>query len=244
MVFGAILAGGSGTRMHISNMPKQFLPLDEKPIIIHTLEKLLMCTKIDVIYIGVNPAWLGYMSDLLEKYELDFEDKIKLVPGGKNRNDTIFNIINDIEKTYGESEDNIIVTHDAVRPFVTLRILDENIENAITYGACDTVVPAVDTIVVSQDAQQIDSIPDRSMMYQGQTPQTFKINILKELYSQLKPSEKNILTDACKICVMKGAPVKLVKGNSSNIKITTISDYKIAQFLVGGNVVELEENDR
>ena len=224
MVFGAILAGGSGTRMHISNMPKQFLPLDEKPIIIHTLEKLLMCTKIDVIYIGVNPAWLGYMSDLLEKYELDFEDKIKLVLGGKNRNDTI-------EKTYGESEDNIIVTHDAVRPFVTLRILDENIENAITYGACDTVVPAVDTIVVSQDAQQIDSIPDRSMMYQGQTPQTFKINILKELYSQLKPSEKNILTDACKICVMKGAPVKLVKGNSSNI-------------LVGGNVVELEENDR
>ena len=142
MVFGAILAGGSGTRMHISNMPKQFLPLDEKPIIIHTLEKLLMCTKIDVIYIGVNPAWLGYMSDLLEKYELDFEDKIKLVPGGKNRNDTIFNIINDIEKTYGESEDNIIVTHDAVRPFVTLRILDENIENAMTYGACDTVVPA------------------------------------------------------------------------------------------------------
>ena len=70
------------------------------------------------------------MSDLLEKYELDFEDKIKLVPGGKNRNDTIFNIINDIEKTYGESEDNIIVPHDAVRPFVTLRILDENIENA------------------------------------------------------------------------------------------------------------------
>lgn len=64
------------------------------------------------------------------------------------------------------------------------------------------------------------------MMYQGQTPQTFKINILKELYSQLKPSEKNILTDACKICVMKGAPVKLVKGNSSNIKITTISDTK------------------
>lgn len=203
-----------------------------------------MCSKIDIIYIGVNPAWLGYMADLLEQYDFDFEDKIKLVPGGKNRNDTIFNIIADIEKTYGEDEDNIIVTHDAVRPFVTLRILDENIENAMLYGACDTVIPAVDTIVVSKDAEQIESIPDRSIMYQGQTPQTFKIGLLKELYSQLKPSEKNILTDACKICVMKGAPVKLVKGNSSNIKITTISDYKIAQIMVSGNIVEAEENDR
>ncbi|MDD6645380.1 MAG: 2-C-methyl-D-erythritol 4-phosphate cytidylyltransferase [Ruminococcus sp.] len=244
MVFGAILAGGSGTRMHISNMPKQFLPLDNKPIIIHTLEKMLMCSKIDVIYIGVNPAWLGYMSDLLERYDLDIDDKIILVQGGKNRNDTIFNIINDIEKNFGEDEDNIIVTHDAVRPFVTLRILNENIENAITYGACDTVIPAVDTIVMSKDAEQIDNIPDRAMMYQGQTPQTFKIGLLKSLYKQLKPSEKNILTDACKICVMKGAPVKLVRGNSSNIKITTISDYNIAQVIVGGKIVELEENDK
>lgn len=244
MVFGAILAGGSGTRMHISNMPKQFLPLDNKPIIIHTLEKMLMCSKIDVIYIGVNPAWLGYMSDLLERYDLDIDDKIILVQGGKNRNDTIFNIINDIEKNFGEDEDNIIVTHDAVRPFVTLRILNENIENAITYGACDTVIPAVDTIVMSKDAEQIDNIPDRAMMYQGQTPQAFKIGLLKSLYKQLKPSEKNILTDACKICVMKGAPVKLVRGNSSNIKITTISDYNIAQVIVGGKIVELEENDK
>lgn len=203
-----------------------------------------MCSKIDVIYIGVNPAWLGYMADLLEKYDFDFEDKIILTSGGKNRNDTIFNIIADIEKKYGESDEHIIVTHDAVRPFVTLRILEENIENAITYGACDTVISAVDTIVMSNDNEKIDEIPDRSIMYQGQTPQTFKITLLKELYKQLKPSEKNILTDACKICVMKGAPVKLVKGNSSNIKITTISDYKIAQVIVGGNIAELEENDK
>ncbi|MCH5201772.1 MAG: 2-C-methyl-D-erythritol 4-phosphate cytidylyltransferase [Oscillospiraceae bacterium] len=242
MIFGAILAGGSGTRMHISSMPKQFLPLDNKPIIIHTLEKMLMCSKIDVIYIGVNPAWLGHMSDILEKYELDY-DKVIVVPGGKSRNDTIFNIIAEIEKTYGENDEHIIVTHDAVRPFVTLRILDENIENAITYGACDTVISAVDTIVVSQDAEQIDSIPDRAKMYQGQTPQTFKINLLKSLYKELKPSEKNILTDACKICVMKGAPVKLVKGNSSNIKITTISDYNIAKVIVGSDIVEAEEKE-
>jgi 2-C-methyl-D-erythritol 4-phosphate cytidylyltransferase len=243
MIFGAILAGGSGTRMHIGSLPKQFLSLDGKPIIIHTLEKMLMCSRIDIIYIGVNPAWIGYMGDLLEKYDLD-TDKVALTPGGKNRNDTIFNIINDIEKKYGEDENNIIITHDAVRPFVTLRILEESIDNAILYGACDTVVPAVDTIVMSKDAEQIDSIPDRAMMYQGQTPQTFKIDLLKSLYKQLKPSEKSILTDACKICVMKGAPVKLIRGNSANIKITTVSDYKIAQAIVGGNIAEAEENDQ
>lgn len=243
MIFGAILAGGIGSRMHIGSMPKQFLTLDDKPIIIHTLEKILMCSRIDVIYIGINASWLEYMRDLLEKYELDSE-KVIVTPGGKTRNDTIFNIINEIEKNYGENENHIIITHDAVRPFVTLRILEENIDNAIKYGACDTVVPAVDTIVMSKNAEQIDSIPDRSMMYQGQTPQTFKINLLKELYKQLKPSEKSILTDACKICVLKGVPVKLVNGNTANIKITTISDYKIAQAIVGGNISELEENEQ
>lgn len=241
MIFGAILAGGIGSRMHIGSMPKQFLTLDGKPIIIHTLEKMLMCSRIDIIYIGINPSWLEHMHDLLEKYDLDI-DKVVVTSGGKSRNDTIFNIINEIEKTYGEDENHIIITHDAVRPFVTLRILEENIDNAIKYGACDTVVPAVDTIVMSKNSEQIDTIPDRSMMYQGQTPQTFKIDLLKALYKQLKPSEKNILTDACKICVMKGAPVKLVKGNSANIKITTISDYKIAQAIVGGNIAELEDN--
>ena len=106
-------------------MPKQFLPLDNKPIIIHTLEKMLMCSKIDVIYIGVNPAWLGYMADLLEKYDFDFEDKIILTSGGKNRNDTIFNIIADIEKKYGESDEHIItklarfhMEFEGIHPFI------------------------------------------------------------------------------------------------------------------------------
>lgn len=119
MVFGAILAGGKGTRMGIDK-PKQFLMLGSRPIIIHTIEKFILSPDIDEIYVGVHPDWIDYTEDLIKKY-IDSDKNIILVPGGTDRNSTIFNIIDEIEKRNGDDEDNIIVTHDSVRPFVTLR---------------------------------------------------------------------------------------------------------------------------
>lgn len=237
MIYGAILAGGIGSRMNISDMPKQFLPLGDRPIIIQTLEKFLMCNRLDYIYVGVHSSWVSHMEDLLEKFNLD-NDKIIITEGGSDRNNTIINIIDEIEKEHGMHDDDIIVTHDSVRPFVTLRIIEDNIDAAIKYGACDTVVSAVDTIVVSEDGDVIHNIPNRKFMYQGQTPQSFKMNMLKGLYNDLTQEEKEILTDACKICVVRNTPVKLVEGEISNIKITTVSDYKMAQAMLGG--IELD----
>lgn len=235
MIFGAILAGGVGSRMNISDMPKQFLNLGEKPIIVHTLEKFKLCDRLDHIYIGVHPDWVTHMNDLIKKYVgSPTSDNVHVVAGGSDRNSTIFNIIADIEKNFGESEDNIIVTHDSVRPFVTQRMINENIDAAIKYGAVDTVTSAIDTIVESDDGETIKSIPERKKMYQGQTPQSFKINLLKKLYGELTEDEKAILTDACKICIVKNHPVYMVEGEISNMKITTVSDYKIAQAMVGG----------
>lgn len=234
MIFAGILAGGTGTRMNITNMPKQFLMLGSKPIIIHTLEKFLLAEKIDVIYLGVHKDWVTYCEELIEKYIKINKDKIKVVQGGSDRNGTIMNILNDIEKEYGNSEENIILTHDAVRPFISLKIINENIEGALKYGACDTVIPATDTIVESEDETIISNIPNRNKLYQGQTPQSFKINTLKRLYEQLNEEEKSILTDACKICVMKKQDVYLVPGDTLNIKITTINDYTIAQAILSG----------
>ena len=145
MVFGAILAGGKGTRMGIDK-PKQFLMLGSRPIIIHTIEKFILSPDIDEIYVGVHPDWIDYTEDLIKKY-IDSDKNIILVPGGTDRNSTIFNIIDEIEKRNGDDEDNIIVTHDSVRPFVTLRIIGENVEMAKECGAVDTVISAVDTIV-------------------------------------------------------------------------------------------------
>ena len=114
-------------------------------------------------------------------------------------------------------------------------MINENIEAAKEFGACDTVISAVDTIIESKDGNLISSVPNRSTMYQGQTPQSFKMSELKNLYNDLSDEEKSILTDACKIFVFRNKPVKLVKGDTFNIKITTVSDYKIAQAILGGN---------
>ena len=235
MIFGAILAGGTGSRMGLTNMPKQFLELGNKPIIIHTLQKFLLNLRFDVIYLGIHENWTGYMEDLIEKYIVDEENKkrIKIISGGADRNSTIMNIVEDIEKNYTLNNEDIIVTHDAVRPFITSRILEENIEMSLKYGACDTVIPAIDTIVVSENNKIIKEIPNRQYMYQGQTPQSFKILELKKLYNELSEKEKEILTDACKIFVIKGKEVHLVRGEISNLKITTQEDYKIAQAMIG-----------
>lgn len=231
MIFGAILAGGTGKRMNIADLPKQFLLLKDKPIIIHTIEKFLINSRFDKIYIGVHQNWISHMNDLIDKYNLD-KTKLVVVAGGKDRSDTILNVIYEIRKIFEKSDKDIIVTHDSVRPFVTKRIIDDNIDSAMKYGACDTVVNSVDTIVVSNDNNMISEIPNRSFMYQGQTPQSFNLDLILDLYKKLDDNEKNILTDACKVCVMKGIPVKLVMGEYSNFKITTINDYKVAQAMM------------
>ncbi len=237
MIFGAIVAGGIGSRMNLSEIPKQFLPLgpSKKPIIIHTLEKFLLCDRLDYIYLGIHKDWVGYAEELIIKYGIN-TNKVFLTAGGSDRNLTILNIISAIEKNHGKSDEHIIVTHDAVRPFVTLRMINENIDSAFAYGACDTVISAVDTIIESKDGDVISSVPQRSYMYQGQTPQSFNMLKLKKYYNDLTESEKSILTDACKIFVFKNQPVKFVKGSNFNIKITTVNDYKIAEAILGGNL--------
>ena len=159
-------------------------------------------------------------------------EKVEVMAGGSDRNSTIMNAINYIEENFVLDDDTIIVTHDAVRPFVTHRIIMDNIEAAVKVGACDTVIPATDTIVESLDGEKISSIPDRSKVYQGQTPQSFRAKRLKELYSSLTDEEKAILTDAAKIYLLKGEAVHLVRGEVFNIKITYPYDLTVAETLI------------
>ncbi|MEF9841055.1 MAG: 2-C-methyl-D-erythritol 4-phosphate cytidylyltransferase [Raoultibacter sp.] len=235
MIFGAILAGGVGSRMNIDSMPKQFLPLGSKPIFLHTLEKFLLCSEFDAIYIGVHKDWVDFVKDAL----LDCTPSkipVHIACGGDDRNETIMRVIADIERDYGVRDDDFIVTHDSVRPFVKLSIIRENIAAASRYDACDTVIPATDTIVESSDGDTIEAIPLRNTMYQGQTPQSFRISVLKNMYKDLEVEQRCLLTDACKILVMKGQPVHLVQGDVTNIKLTTVMDYKVAQAMLESGV--------
>ena len=131
------------------------------------------------------------------------------------------------------SAETVLVTHDAVRPFVSHRIIRENLQAARECGACDTVIPATDTIVRSEDGEFIAEIPNRISLYQGQTPQSFNLLQLKELMESLTREEEIILTDACKIFVLRGKKVALVRGDVANMKITYPQDMRIASALIG-----------
>lgn len=234
-IFGVILAGGKGSRMGNVEKPKQFMELGGKPILVHTVEKFVIQPGFDEIIVLSPKQWLNHTQDILRKY-IPGVDKIRVIAGGDTRNETIMNAIDYIEKQFGLTDETIIVTHDSVRPFISHRILEENIQAAMEYGACDTVVPATDTIVCSENGEIISDIPDRSKMYQGQTPQSFKAKKLKELYEGLSDKEKEILTDACKIMVLKGEKVQLIEGEVCNIKITYPYDMKVAEALLGGDI--------
>lgn len=239
MIYAEILAGGKGTRMGNTEVPKQFLKLGDKPIVVHTIEKFLLNSEISKILVVVPEAWINTTKDLIKKYILQ-KDKIEVVQGGTTRNETVVNGIKYIEKEYGLNDEDIIVTHDAVRPFVSYRIIEENIQYAKEYGATDTVIPAVDTIVVSDNHNIISDIPVRDKMYQGQTPQSFNAKLLLDTYKKLSENEKNILTDAAKIMVLKGVGVKLVEGEYYNMKITTQYDLLLANSILKG----MSNNDK
>lgn len=233
MVFGVVLAGGIGSRMGNREKPKQFLHIGNRPIIVHTVEKFCVNSKIEHVIVLCPEQWISYTKDLLRKY-MDITGKISIIAGGKTRNDTIMNAISYIEENYGMDENTVVVTHDAVRPFITHRIINDNVEEALKGTACDTVIPATDTIVESMDNQVISKIPDRSKYYQGQTPQSFKAKAFKDLYHSLSKEEKEILTDAAKVFVIKGVKVTLVQGETFNIKVTYPYDLQLAETLLKG----------
>ncbi len=231
MIFAAILAGGIGSRMGGTDTPKQFLTLGDKPVIIHTIEKFVINSKFDKIFVLSPQSFVNHTKNLINEY-FGENNNIIVLKGGDTRNDTLINSIEYIKENFEIDDDSVIVTHDSVRPFVTHRIIEDNINAAKEFGACDTVVPATDTIVESVDSKIISDIPIRDNFYQGQTPQSFKINKLSELINSLSDDETNILTDACKIFVLKGEDVHLVKGEITNIKITYPYDLKLANTIL------------
>lgn len=236
MVYGVVLAGGVGSRMGNQDKPKQYLLIGDKPILIHTLEKFYIESDFHKVIVLCPKEWIAHTKNLVRKYLKDEGERVVVIQGGETRNETIMNAIKHIDSEGNLNDDTIIVTHDSVRPFVTQRIIEENIRYAKEVGACDTAMPATDTIVISEDNDFISEIPERRKMYQGQTPQTFNAMKLKSLYESLTDEEKSILTDAAKIFVMKGEKVHIVEGEVFNIKITYPYDLRVAEALIQGHV--------
>jgi len=232
-VYALILAGGAGQRMGNIEKPKQFISLCGKPVIIHTVEKFCMYTGFEKVIVLVPGQWMQHTVNLVKKYIPGQESKVVVAEGSDTRNETLMSGIRYIKESGKLDNNTIIVTHDAVRPFVTMRIIEDNVAAAKEYGACDTVIPATDTIVTGGEDGNARDIPDRRYMYQGQTPQSFNASMLWELYHSLDGSEKQVLTDAAKICTIKGHPVRLVQGEVSNMKLTYPYDLEVAKAMLG-----------
>ena len=230
MIFAGIVAGGSGTRMKSSNVPKQFIRVLDKPIIIYTVEKFAAQKHINEIYIGIKPEWHTVMDELLREYNIDTK-RVKVVDGGSDRNETVMNIVSAIKAAHQIKKGDIILTHDAVRPFLTEKMIEDNIIAALKYSACGTYVKCVDTVVSSDDGDIVDGTLDRSRLYRAQTPQNFDITLLDKYYNELDDEQKSKLTDTCSIFTAKGEKIHIVEGDAINIKITTDSDLIIAKLL-------------
>ncbi|MDR0532315.1 MAG: 2-C-methyl-D-erythritol 4-phosphate cytidylyltransferase [Oscillospiraceae bacterium] len=231
MIIAAIMAGGIGARMGNLATPKQYLTIGGKPILVHTAEKFWVHPAVEHVVVLTPPSWIGYTNDILAEH-LPQGHGVQVIAGGESRSGTLRCALHYVRENFG-GDDHILITHDAVRPFVTHRIISDNIAAAEAFGACDTVIPATDTIVRSEDGKLITEIPNRNSMFQGQTPQSFRCAQLRTLVESLTAQEEAALTDACKICALRGVPVALVQGETHNIKITYPYDLKVANALLG-----------
>ncbi|MDD2434783.1 MAG: 2-C-methyl-D-erythritol 4-phosphate cytidylyltransferase [Bacilli bacterium] len=231
MIYGIILAGGSGTRMGLTDKPKQFLLLNNIPIFIYAVQQLKNNNKINKIIICAPKKWHSFIIENLQTYFSDI-DNIKIIESGHTRNETMMNGCDYIEKHYGIKDNDLVITHDSVRPFITQKMINDNIKGARKYSAVTTVSPAVDTMIISTNEKTITNIPTRNNIFHAQTPQTFNLRKLISLYNKLNKKEKNIITDGSSIFTINNETVYLVDGDSANIKITTKNDLLIAEAII------------
>ena len=215
MNYAIMLAGGVGQRMRTSGLPKQFLTVFGKPIIIYTLEKFENCSEIDKIVISCNASWVDYMRDLVNKYNL--KKILDIIPGGKDRQGSVQNGIDCIVSN-GASNEDIIVIHDGVRPLIEPAIIEENIRVAKKYGSAMTVKPVIESVVITN-------------------AESAHFEDFKKRYDTLNADTEFPILDAALAYTYLGNDIHLVKENNHNIKITTAEDYYILKAML-----ELEEN--
>lgn len=222
-----ILSAGSGKRMN-SNIAKQYLEIKDKAIIVYTIEKFLF-QDIDEVIVVTKKDDLEFFKKLISGEQFK---NIKLVIGGRERSESVFNALKDI------SEDTeIVIIHDGVRPFIKREVIKENINSAKKYGAVITAVKTKDTIKIVQD-NKIKETPNRENLYMAQTPQTFRKDIIKRAYNEFKIDEK--ATDDSVLVENIGIDVHIVEGSYENIKITTKEDLIIAEAIINNEEGEIK----
>lgn len=234
MVIGGILAGGLGTRMSNGGLPKQFLKIGGKPVIIRTLERFAQNKNIDRVVVAMNRDWIDYCNNMFAEYGIDMM-KTTIICGGETRFESLLCLANEcvrIAKEENDSDEIIMINHDCARPFVSDRILNDNITMVRDYDMVTTSVPTIDTVLVSKDGKVSDCVPDRPTIFLDQGPQTLEVNHFLKLVDTLTDKEKEIYMEAGRLYIDKGYRVGIVEGERENFKLTTQFDLKLAELML------------
>jgi len=232
MNIAVIFAGGKGTRMKSKGLPKQFLKVHGKPIIIHTLEIFQRNNNIDKIVVACVSDWLDYCKEIIEDYKIT---KVAgVVPGGSNGQESIYNGLVKAKKVAGRKEkDAVVLIHDGVRPLINDDLIDSCIETTERYGSAITCVPCKETVVFSDNKEVIDDvITDRDKLLIARAPQCFFLKDILETHEQARLDGVLNATDSCTLMKNYGHDIHTVIGKSENIKITTPDDYYIFKALL------------
>ena len=220
-----IVAAGKGKRMG-TEISKQFLPLGGKEILAHSVEKFEKAENIRDIVIVTGKDSLQDVKDMTQEY--GWGKVVSVVAGGKERQDSVWNGLQLVS-----ADTEIVLIHDGVRPFVTEEILNHSIATAMEMGGCVAGVPAKDTIKVCNSENIAIVTPDRSTLWQIQTPQTFRKDLILKAYQKAK-AESFVGTDDASLAEYSGYPVKVIMGSYRNIKITTKEDLLIGEAFLKG----------
>ena len=240
MNIAIIFAGGIGKRLDSTSeaLPKQFLKINDKEILIHTLLCFQNHEMIDKIYVSILPEYKDFAFDLIKKYGIS---KVKnVVDGGSCAQESIYNALKAAKEE--NDDDSIVLIHDGVRPIITDKVIKENIKSVEKYGSAITSTPCYETILICEDGINPKSIPLRKETYAAQAPQSFRLGEILNAHEIIRkrPEKYEDIVDSCTLFHILNKKTYLVKGNFGNIKITTPSDVCILKGIL--NYKEFEEN--
>ena len=222
-----IAAAGLGRRMQ-QDVPKTYLHLAGKPILVHTLEVFEKVPEVQEVLVVLHPEDLEFcQEEIIAPYPL--KKVLRLVPGGKERQDSVYNALKILKK---EGEDlEIILVHDGVRPLVTPAQVGHVIAAARKYGGAILGIPCQDTLKRVNTRGEVLNTVDRRKLWQVQTPQAFRAAVLWQAYCEAM-DRRFYATDEAALVEALGKPVVMVPGSSLNLKITTQDDLKMAEALL------------
>lgn len=223
-----IPAAGSGVRLGMKT-PKPFIELGGRTIIQHTIDKFIDIPELGQLLIVASAQNIDRVRGLLSNFDRSDVD-ISVVEGGDERQDSISNALK-----FVDTGCDLVAIHDAVRPFIEKNVVEECIRKAMKYGAAIPGIPVKDTVKVLNDEQFVESTPDRSFLWQIQTPQVFKRQILFDAYDKAN-NEGFTGTDDSSLVENLGVKVHVVKSSYDNFKITYPIDLKLAELKVEGHL--------